>query len=84
MPNNAQTSSVFLKKPANAKGIPVRRTSYKCSGISCCEYSAPAIESSHTSWTIKDWEEKRANTRIAEQAFMDEWSPWVGQEDTLT
>ena len=83
MPNNAPTSSLFLKKAFDEKAIPVRRTSYKCSGISCCEYGALGIESSYTSWTIKDWEEKRANTRIAEQAFMEEWGPWLGQEETL-
>ena len=83
MPNNTPTSLVFLKKPTNNKGILVQRTSYKCSSISCCEYSVLAIESSHTSWTIKDWEEKRANTRLVEQTFMDKWGLWVGQEETL-
>ena len=84
MPNNAPTSSIFLKKPTETKGVPVRRTGYKCSGINCCEYSAASIRTPHTSWTIKDWEDKQANTHTAQQMFMDEWHPWIGQEATLT
>jgi hypothetical protein len=84
MPNNAPTTSVFLNMESNIKGVSVRRTGYKCSGINCCEYAVPALEASHTSWTTKDWETKREYTRKAEQAFMEEWSPWVGQEETLT
>jgi hypothetical protein len=83
MPNNAPTSSVFLKTPSDTKGIPVRRTVYRCSGISCCEYSDSTVRLPHTSWTIKDWEKKKTNIREAELAFMEEWNPWIGQEETL-
>ena len=37
----------------------------------------------HSSWTEADWAKKRQDTYDSQKAFMEEWNPWAGQEETL-
>ena len=76
-PHDVISSSVYLG------GIRVQRTTYHCTGIWCCEYAHSSLYRAHSSWTEANWLKKRQETYDSQKAFMEEWNPWAGQEETL-